>query len=109
MALVELGDGLGSVLTECPICRGLGEIIVKVEDYQRWRAGVLIQDAFPYVKPAGREQIKSGTHPACWREMFGAAPWESRRDRWAYRLEPVRYRVERRAWRVLKLFRRFGN
>jgi hypothetical protein len=33
--------------------------------------GAKVQDAFPTLSPALREQIITGTHPACWDEIFG--------------------------------------
>jgi hypothetical protein len=36
--------------------------------------GALIQDAFPDLDKTLREQIVSGTHPACWEIMTGGFP-----------------------------------
>lgn len=36
-----------------------------------WKAGVLIQDAFPMLNADAREFIKTGITPDEWNEMFG--------------------------------------
>ena len=33
--------------------------------------GVPVQEALPHWSPEMRETLISGTHPACWKEMFG--------------------------------------
>jgi hypothetical protein len=35
-----------------------------------WRAGVLIQRAFPNMTADQREMLITGTHPECWETMF---------------------------------------
>jgi hypothetical protein len=35
-----------------------------------WRAGALVQDAFPEVPKEYREMFISGTCPKCWDDMF---------------------------------------
>jgi hypothetical protein len=36
------------------------------EDYTRWKRGVCIQDAFPYLSADEREFMMSGIHPGEW-------------------------------------------
>ena len=58
-------------LKPCKRCGKSGVISVWRTDYERYMAGALIQDAFPDLAPPAREMIQSGTHPACWLELFG--------------------------------------
>ncbi len=55
----------------CVHCGDAGEVTVLLADYERRRAGAKIQEAYPGLAPALREQLMTGTHPACWTEMFG--------------------------------------
>lgn len=55
----------------CPRCGEAEVIRVWRTDYERYMAGALIQDAFPDLLPPMREMLQSGTHPACWLELFG--------------------------------------
>lgn len=41
------------------------------EDLRRWKSGVLVQKAFPYLKPAERELLISGFCDSCFESMFG--------------------------------------
>lgn len=47
---------------------------VKVEydsgDYEAWKNGKLIQDAFPYLTLDEREMLKTGICHDCWVKMF---------------------------------------
>jgi hypothetical protein len=54
----------------CPICKKVNSVTVKKKDYDRWRAGTLIQNAFPYLKPDEREILKTGICNSCWDKMF---------------------------------------
>ena len=50
---------------------GKGSLIgVKEQDILNYLSGQLAQDAFPDMPMQLREQIISGTHPDCWKEMF---------------------------------------
>lgn len=56
----------------CPRCRKVHPILVNIEDYLDWHAGMrLTQEAFPYLNADEREMLISGTCPTCWDEMFG--------------------------------------
>ena len=62
---------------ECTVCGQTGTIVVNgmdeyIESAHRYNMGELIQDAFPYLSIDEREQIISGTHPACWKALFPA-------------------------------------
>jgi len=65
------GDDLVPVITPtCFACGEAGVLFVSLPGLLAWQAGVLVQDAFPALSVDGREQLVSGTHPACWDEMF---------------------------------------
>lgn len=56
-------------------CRWCGEaavVVVLRDHYSRWRAGELVQVAFPEMPADQRELLVSGTHPKCWDEMWEA-------------------------------------
>lgn len=56
----------------CMQCGKTGELTVDSTAYFRWREqGWAIQTAFPNMSAPHREQLKEGTHPECWIEMFG--------------------------------------
>jgi len=60
------------VTRPCVHCGKSGSIYpVWHQDYDRYMNGAKVQDAFPTLSPALREQIITGTHPACWDEIFG--------------------------------------
>lgn len=58
----------------CLVCGEEGTLTVSVEGLRRREQGALIQEAFPELSPAEREQLKLGYHPKCWDELF--APFD---------------------------------
>lgn len=56
--------------TRCIVCREPGTVVVPVAGFQRWVAGAHAQDAFPALSAGEREQLITGTHPACWDDIF---------------------------------------
>jgi len=63
----------------CMVCGKTSEMEVDSAAYFRWsQQGWLIQSAFPEMPEELREQLKTGTHPLCWDEMF--APDEDEED-----------------------------
>lgn len=56
---------------ECSWCGNGGTVEVPAPGFFAWQLGALIQDAFPELSPAIREQLKLGYHPECWSEMYG--------------------------------------
>ena len=66
-----MGERMWVRTPPCCCCGRLGEILVSVDGYAAWRDGTLIQDAMPELAPEYREQLMTGTHPACWDAMFG--------------------------------------
>lgn len=55
----------------CIVCNETSQITVASGDLFRWRCGAFVQDVWPQWTPAERERMITGTHPACWDEMFG--------------------------------------
>ena len=56
-----------------PPCMGCDQSsVVPLEDdkYARWKLGAFIQQVWPEKSDEERELIMTGTHPACWNEMF---------------------------------------
>lgn len=56
--------------TVCPFCHRTTYITVNLEDWEDWRDGELIQDAFPYLTADEREMLKTGICPDCWEKIF---------------------------------------
>lgn len=62
----------------CLICGQTGNIelteqqIITYDDFVSGRDKRKIQDVFPDLSNALREQIMTGTHPECWDTMFAA-------------------------------------
>lgn len=54
----------------CCVCHKQAKIKVSRHGYRQWKAGQLIQTAFPELSDSQREMIKTGTHPACWTELW---------------------------------------
>lgn len=60
------------VTPKCLHCNLYGIVEVDSDAYKSWKfGGVVIQNAFPDMDVDDREQIKSGTHAACWDDMLG--------------------------------------
>lgn len=55
----------------CTVCNGYEVWSLDREAVTRWQEGENIQNAFPDMKAEDREILISGTHPACWNELFG--------------------------------------
>lgn len=58
------------VTKPCPLCGKQGEIVVPREDYERYKKGFYVQDAFPQLSAGDREQILTGYHSQCWDACF---------------------------------------
>lgn len=59
------------LICECRLCQQQSIIEVREPDFEAWKAGKLIQDAFPYLSRPDRELMISRTCVRCWEEMFG--------------------------------------
>lgn len=55
----------------CIICRQVSFIQLPAYIGAALSAGVLVQDLLPEMPRPDREQLISGTHPACWAAQFG--------------------------------------
>lgn len=57
----------------CRLCKKTYTLKVRVEDYITFDSPFRphIQDIFPYLTPAERELLISGTCDECWNKMFG--------------------------------------
>jgi hypothetical protein len=56
---------------KCIQCGKTGTVELHMDDVLAWHRGRLAQQAFPYLDKEEREQVISGTHPACWTLMVG--------------------------------------
>ena len=56
----------------CPWCgkKHKNDKKIKVEDWNNWQDGGLIQNCMPYLTPTEREQLISGLCPKCQEEVF---------------------------------------
>lgn len=57
-------------IINCVECGNPEVIKFNIADYNAWRSGTLIQDAFPYLSPGQREMFKTAICPICWKNMF---------------------------------------
>lgn len=55
----------------CFFCGQRGTVTVPRAGVEAYQAGAPVQYAFPFEFADVREQIMTGTHPACWDEAFG--------------------------------------
>lgn len=55
----------------CGVCAAPGFVRMSRAGYRAWKGGALLQDAEPDLPVDQREQLISGTHPACWAELTG--------------------------------------
>jgi hypothetical protein len=53
----------------CPMCGVENFVVVDGEDFDKWQAGTLIQDAFPHLSADEREQLLTGICTPCWDKM----------------------------------------
>ena len=51
---------------DCCVCGEHDTLLLQLSDITAWHAGVFVQDAFPRLSAAKREQLVSGIHPDCW-------------------------------------------
>lgn len=62
----------------CIVCHKTGHVMVETEAWERYNAAQLdlslpsehVQDVWPEMPAGMREQIITGTHSACWDELF---------------------------------------
>jgi hypothetical protein len=69
---ISLNDKTVMMATpKCSWCGDIGEVEVPTAGFLARQLKAPIQECFPEMDKALREQIVSGTHPKCWTEMFG--------------------------------------
>lgn len=56
---------------KCIVCNEESTVQIERAEFVALVGGALIQEALPTRDANFRELIKSGTHSACWDEMFG--------------------------------------
>ena len=56
---------------ECVHCRQEQTIEAHSSDVKKWKNGMLIEDAMPYLSASDREMFISGPCDECWTSMFG--------------------------------------
>jgi len=62
---------VGVITPHCPVCSKSTVVCVDRAAYLAWRAGTLIQVAFPDMPTAQRELLITGTHGECWDILWG--------------------------------------
>jgi hypothetical protein len=60
-----------NIKTTCPCCKHDNFVEVNKSDYENWKNGKYIQNAFPYLSAGEREQLITGICPKCWDTIFG--------------------------------------
>lgn len=55
---------------ECMVCGKGSAMTLDAKAFDAWRAGTLVQVAFPRLTADERELMISGTHGPCWEKMF---------------------------------------
>lgn len=55
----------------CVVCKQTSKVSVLRTEYRNWQLSTTVQKAFPNLSPEDRELLISGTHPACWDQLFG--------------------------------------
>ena len=68
-------DDKASAMVACKFCDHAQEIRFVRADYERWRAGSLIQNAMPYLTPSEREMMITQTCNSCWENMFDVSEY----------------------------------
>lgn len=72
--LLEKHDGMDVTILmtkPCFYCGDSALIAVSDSDLERYINGALIQEAFPEMSIVDREMLISGTHEACWNDIYG--------------------------------------
>lgn len=56
----------------CIHCEEETNFLMSTEEYNKWQVrNLYVQDVFPHLDKEIREWMISGTHPECWKEVFG--------------------------------------
>ena len=57
----------------CIMCGEVTQLDLDDNKILRYQAGENVQAVWPEMPPGERELLITGTHPACWDEMFGGS------------------------------------
>lgn len=63
-------QGSVDIKTKCFYCGSIKILTVNAERYELWKAGMLIQKAFPSLSSDDRERLMTGICTECWDSMF---------------------------------------
>ncbi len=55
---------------QCPFCNRISTVEVKQESFNKWKQGMLIQNAMPELSKQDRELLISGVCSLCWEGTF---------------------------------------
>jgi len=64
---------MSTVTIEAPRCSVCGQaslVELDREKFEQWCAGAHVQAVWPEMPKEQREVLISGTHPACWKQLF---------------------------------------
>jgi hypothetical protein len=64
-------DNIAVPTPTCFVCGNGGEVALTFDQFERLQGDGLMQDKLSEVSLDVREQLISGTHPACWDSIFG--------------------------------------
>jgi hypothetical protein len=70
MTDLRLENEMEIVTNNCQVCNKHTIMVVNIAEFNAWRGGLLIQQAFPTMSQPDRELLISGTHPDCWDSLF---------------------------------------
>ena len=68
ISISKVRDTVVSVV--CEVCGEVFDIAVDFEDFLNWKAGELVQNAFPYLTAGERELLISQTCEDCWDKIY---------------------------------------
>jgi hypothetical protein len=54
----------------CPVCSQLATVEVRLDEFEAYQRGALVQNAFPTLTADQREVVKTGTHAVCWDSLM---------------------------------------
>ena len=61
-----------NVICTCPICGAENVVVCENEQYEAWKKGALVQNAFPKMDPDSRELLITGICRQCYDKMIDA-------------------------------------
>lgn len=82
--LFEATERATRIEKTCIVCGENATVIVSKAKHARWVAGEHAQDVWPDMTVGDREQIISGTHPACFDKLFGPDEDQNDVDDWDF-------------------------